>query len=108
MPVFHLSAVTKRQRNAATTTVMDTIVTQGGWVEDVHLFSNIMTTVNFVMPTNKIAGFVAALNGHGLHAEGAAPDSLKGAGDTETRCSLQLTFIHNEPDLKREIPQVPG
>ena len=108
MAVFQLSAVTKQERNAATTAVMDTIMAQGGWVEDVHLFSNIMTTVNFVMPANQIAGFVAALNGHGIHAEGAAPDSLKAVGDTETRCSLQLTFIHNEPDLKREIPQVPG
>ena len=108
MAVFHLNAVTKQERNAATAAVMDTIMAQDGWVEDVHLFSNIMTTVNFAMPANKIAGFVAALNGHGIHADGAAPDSLKSAGDTEARCSLQLTFIHNEPDLKREIPHVPG
>lgn len=106
MAIIHLSAITKQERNAATTLVMDTIVAQGGWVEDVHLYSNIMTTVNFVMPAKKIAGFVAALNAQGIHAEGAAPETSK--EDVETRGSLQITFIHNEPDLKREIPQVPG
>ena len=106
MAIIHLSAITKQERNAATTLVMDTIVAQGGWVEDVHLYSNIMTTVNFVMTANKIAGFVAALDGQGIHAEGAAPEYSE--EDAETRGSLQITFIHNEPDLKREIPQVPG
>ena len=106
MTIIHLSAITKQERNAATTLVMDTIVAQGGWVEDVHLYSNIMTTVNFVMPSKKIAELVAALNARGIHAEGAAPETSN--EDIETRSSLQITFIHNEPDLKREIPQVPG
>ena len=86
---------------------MDTIVAQGGWVEDVRLYSNIMTKINLVIPANKIAGFVSALNGQGIHVEAAA-DAVKAAGDAEARLSLQLTFIHNEPDLIREIPQVPG
>ena len=26
----------------------------------------------------------------------------------EIRCSLQITFFHTEPDLRRQIPHVPG
>lgn len=106
MAIIHLSAITKQERSPATTLVMDTIVAQGGWVEDVHLYSNIMTTVNFVMPATRVAAFVAALEGQGLHAEGAVPENCN--DNFEIHGSLQMTFIHNEPDLKRDIPQVPG
>ncbi len=35
-----LSAVTNRERNRATAFVFDSINTLGGWVDDVHMYSN--------------------------------------------------------------------
>jgi hypothetical protein len=37
---------------------MDEISTQDGWLEDVHLFSNTMTTIRFVMKQGTLADFL--------------------------------------------------
>jgi hypothetical protein len=103
-----LSAVTKLERNFVTTLVMDEVSAQGGWVEDVHLFSNIMTNIRFAMKHDRLAAFVAALAGAGLEVSGMSELPIQNDSRADFNCSLQITFVHNEPDLKREIPRVPG
>lgn len=108
MPHISLSAVTKLERNFVTTMVMDEVSAQGGWVEDVHLFSNIMTNIRFVMKQDRLAVFVAALAGVGFEVSGVSEFPIQNVSRADFNCSLQITFVHNEPDLKREIPHVPG
>lgn len=102
-----LHAVTKLERNFVTTLVMDAVSAQGGWVDDVHLFSNIMTTIRFVVTHGKLVGLLAALDQAGLHVSGL-DSPPKGDADSDCNGSLQITFMHSEPDLRREIPPVPG
>ena len=102
---FH--AITKLERNFVTSKVMDAISAQGGWVEDVHLFSNIMTTIRFVIKRGKLAALGEALNEAGLQIR-AMDEAVQGIADSDCNGSLQVTFVHNEPDLRREIPHVPG
>ena len=102
-----LHAVTKLERNFVTSMVMDEISAQGGWVEDVHLFSNIMTTIRFVIKQAKLADLRAALNQAGLQVS-RMDEAVQWIADADCNGSLQVTFVHNEPDLRREIPQVPG
>jgi hypothetical protein len=108
MPHIALIAVTKLERNFVTTLVMDEISAQGGWVEDVHLFSNIMTNICFVMKQDRLAAFVAAFVGAGLVVSGMSEFPIQNDSRADFNWSLQFTFVHNEPDLKREIPRVPG
>jgi hypothetical protein len=108
MYLTQLNAITKKERNAATTVVMDTIVMQGGWVEDVHFYSNLMTTVNFQMPGKKLLAFIYTLDQQGIHAEGITQEVLRPTNLGEIRGSIQLNFVHAEPDLRREVPPVPG
>jgi hypothetical protein len=108
MPHISLSAVTKLERNFVTTMVMDEVSAQGGWVEDVHLFSNIMTNIRFVMKQDSLAPFVQVLAGVGLEIGGISEIPPAGESSTDINCSLQITFAHNERDLRREIPHVPG
>ena len=108
MPHISLSAVTKLERNFVTTMVMDEVSNQGGWVEDVRLFCNIMTNIRFVMKQESLAPFVQVLAGVGLVTTAASEISPTGEGSSDINCSLQITFVHNDADLRREIPRVPG
>jgi hypothetical protein len=108
MRILQLNAVTKQDRNHVTAFVMECVSAAGGWVEDVRMYSNIMTTVLFQIPANRVASFLADLHSRGLHVEGAPADMANAEDSAEQRGSLQISFIHNEPDLKREVPQVPG
>ncbi len=103
-----LNAVTKLERNFVTTLVMDQVSIHGGWIEDVHLFSNIMTNIRFVMKQDRIATFVQAFAEVGLEIGGLSEIPPTSEGSVDFNCSLQITFVHDEPDLIREIPRVPG
>jgi hypothetical protein len=104
-----LSAVTRRERNAATTLASDCIDALGGWVDDVHMFSNIMTAIRFTIAEDRLPALVKALEAGGLSVDRAdeSPGS-KETGVAERRASLQITFVHNDLDLKRDVPAVPG
>ena len=108
MPHISLSAVTKLERNFVTTMVMDEVSALGGWVEDVHLFSNIMTNIRFVMKQESLAFFVQSLADIGLEVNGMSENPLTSEGSADFNFSLQITFVHKEPVLLREIPRVPG
>lgn len=108
MPHISLSAVTKLERNFVTTMVMDEVSAQGGWVEDVYLFSNIMTNIRFVVKGDSLASFVQAVAEVGLEIGGLSEIPPTSEGSADFNCSLQITFVHDEPDLIREIPRVPG
>lgn len=103
-----LSAVTRVERNAATSLVFDTVNRLGGWIDDVRMYSNLMNTIRMTLPAGAFGGLVEALEQCGISV--AAPEGLGEVRDpqTERLATLQLTFIHDEPDLKREVPSVPG
>jgi hypothetical protein len=102
---IQMTAVTKVERNAATTLIMDAINASGGWVEDVHFFSNKMTAIRLVMDSDKIAALMATLEA--AHIVTTLETAPTGTGK-EVPGTLQVTFLHDEADLRREIPAVPG
>ena len=102
-----LSAVTKVERHDATSCALDLINTLGGWVEDTQFFSNKMVTIRFVLPQGKIAELIEMLELEHVHCELAFPFVVHD-GQAEQPGSIQLTFIHDEPDLVRPVPAIPG
>ncbi|WP_349594877.1 hypothetical protein [Thalassospira sp. NFXS8] len=40
--------------------------------------------------------------------DGAGIETVSTQGDAEISGSIQITFLHREPDLKQVIPAVPG
>lgn len=108
MAIVMLSAVTRVERKAATSFVFDTVNRLGGWIDDVHMYSNLMNTIRFTLPAGAFADLVAALEAEAILVEPSA--SLGDLRDpaAERMGTLQLTFIHDEPDLKRDVPSVPG
>lgn len=108
-----LSATTRVNRHAVMQQINDLVVSRGGWIEGHTLFSNIAATFRFVLPAGRLKGFAEAVDGLGVHIDAAAMQALgeraeAEAAKAEVSGSLSVTFIHDEPDLRREIPAVPG
>lgn len=109
--LFMIEASTRRERKEATSLAFDCINRLGGWIDDSHMFSNIMTNIRFTIAAGRLGPLLAALGDEAItiepEAAGRAAAVPPGA-ENEQSCTLQLTFIHDEPDLRREIPAVPG
>jgi hypothetical protein len=85
----------------------------GAWITDCHLYSNILICINFEVPNTKLYRLAASLQGTGLHLSQESLEQLMPANNStlkekELVGTLQITFVHNEPDLLREVPAVPG
>jgi hypothetical protein len=99
--------------------VRTAISASGAWVVDVKLFSNVSVCFNFEVPGRRLTQFREALAATGLHLTKESYNSFAGLLDhdesaadgsqtTDIAGSLQITFIHNDPDLKIEVPPIPG
>jgi hypothetical protein len=91
----------------------------GAWVIDVKLFSNVSVCFNFEIPSSRTAQLREALAAIELHLTKESDDSFAsllehhesdagGLQEPDIAGTLQITFIHNEPDLRIEVPQIPG
>lgn len=88
----------------------------GAWIVDVKLFSNVSVCFNFEVPTSQVKRLRDALTATDLHFTTDSAASFASAVDrksadsqaADTAGSLQITFVHNEPDLRIEVPQIPG
>ncbi|PZU87914.1 MAG: hypothetical protein DI528_05700 [Shinella sp.] len=103
-----LSAMTRRERKDATSFVFDTVNALGGWIDDVQMYSNIMNNIRVTLPAGAYPKLFELLNEAGIHIEQPREmtDTLDPA--SEQMATLQITFIHEEPDPRREVPAVPG
>jgi hypothetical protein len=90
------------------------VIAAGGWVTDHAFFSNIATTFRLVLVPAGLARFRDLVVAAGVHLDGESEAAIqvlleKQEGlPEEIPASLNVTFIHDEPDLRREIPAVPG
>jgi hypothetical protein len=109
-----LAGVTRINRHAAMADINDAVLRANGWVSGHAMFSNIATTFQIALPPARYAAFCTALDGIGVvldsesRAAVAALDVDDQTADAEVLASLNITFIHDEPDLRREVPSVPG
>ncbi|BAI74457.1 hypothetical protein AZL_a09260 (plasmid) [Azospirillum sp. B510] len=109
-----LSGMTTIERHRAIAAVSDAISAGGGWIVDHTLFSNIMATIRFAIPFEGLEVLKERCNAAGIKLDADTPAELEQAGTAKPRAqgeinaSLTLTFVHNEPDLRIEIPAVPG
>jgi hypothetical protein len=115
---LRLEAYTREDRNEMVRRSEDAIGTAGGWLVDVHLASNKSAVLRFELPLRAADAFRVALLATGLKpgeeglaalgrlCEEAARSPESGA--EEVAGLLSLFFVHDEPDLRRVIPAVPG
>ena len=88
---------------------------------DFKMFSNVSLSIIFELPARRIGELQNALSATGLRLSAASRELLaerqrryaEGAGDApqpqaEITGALQITFIHHEPDLRLDVPPIPG
>lgn len=115
---LRVNALTRADRHATIPALRDAVGASGGWITDARFFSNTSVCLNFEMTARHVPEFRAALAGLRLSLSDEslrALDELSldaaaggGAAEAEVVGTLQVTFIHDEPDLRIEVPPIPG
>jgi len=88
------------------------ITDSGGWILDAKLFSNVSINLCFEIPASRMGSLLDALELIELHLSPSSLESIaqhrseEPSGDIAG--SLQITFIHDEPDLRIQVPAIPG
>lgn len=108
--------MTHGERHQMIEQAKDAIAASGGWILDFKLFSNISICINFELPVNEAIKLRNALEQTDVILSDAslrAFNEIVREAEQESpwedlRGSLQLTFIHDEPDLRIPVPMVPG
>ncbi len=108
-----LSGVTHGNRYDMTAAVSGAITGAGGWIIDHALFSNVAACIRFAVPARGLAGFRDRILAAGFALDAESLDAIGAAVpadpvDTELTVALNLTFVHDEPDLRRTVPAIPG
>ena len=108
MRILMLNAVTRRERKDATSFVFDTVNRLGGWIDDVQMYSNLMNTIRLTLAASACPALIAALREGDIAVDEPGEDLAGADSAVEHMATLQITFIHDEPDMKRDVPAVPG
>ena len=111
-PVLRLNAVTKESRDETICRVKGSMDACGAWILNVTSFSNMSICFNFEIPGSSIPHLRDALAKTELLLSAETIDDLESVALRNLRSdvagSLQITLMHNEPDLKIPVPAIPG
>lgn len=115
---LRLNAITHGNRHQVVAEAKDAISASGGWVLDFKQFSNLSLCLNFELPSRCVTQLRAALAqldlqlteaSEQLLAEFCAPeDPRQQHAASALNGTLQITFVHDEPELRVTIPAIPG
>ena len=115
---LRLNAITRLDRHLMISRVK-VAISECGSSLDFHLFSNRSICLNFELPVGKIDKLHDLLKAAGLRlneeTERLLTNCRQGleqldwkAKASEITGTLEITFIHDEPDLRIEVPPIPG
>lgn len=108
--LLRLNAVARGDRDETTARVRDAFGGAGAWIVDVHFFSGVQTTFAFEIRSECVVSLERALRVAGLVFDEPSLEALRrvrSAGQ-DLQGTLAVTFAHGDPDLKHEVPAVPG
>jgi len=110
--LLHLNGFTRVERLTSVGRMREAIVSSYGWITGFHQFSNLSICLQFEIPIEHLPLLAEALLEAGVKFStkseamlySLAPEMATGP----VQCTLQVLFIHNEPDLRRTVLAVPG
>ncbi len=104
-----LNGVTRAERNHMIGQVTERLGEIGGYIEDVHFFSNIAVNLRCRVPGSALPTLGKGLAGLAINF-GQDLDRLANPplSPDEQTVAIQLTFSHDERDLRRPTLAVPG
>lgn len=109
-----LTAVTSHSRFALVAE-LTTLLNELGSVLDSHQFSNLALAIHFEISARHVSRLRPALLALPMSLSNSSLEVLNSIEATELDAfssevpgSLNITFVHNEPDFHMHIPAVPG
>jgi hypothetical protein len=116
---LRLDGFTRDDRHEMIARVQRAFAESNGSILDFKMFSNVSLNLLFELPARRLGDFAAALSATGLRLSAESrelmadwqkryADDSATSTQTEIAGSLQITFIHYEPDLRHEVPPIPG
>ncbi len=108
------SGITNKDRHQVIADVSKAISSNGGWIVNHEMYSNIAVMIRFNIEPKELAGWREGICVAGVRLDPETIQTLEDRinhetdRDEEVACSLNVTFIHNEPDVRQPIPAVPG
>ena len=111
-PVLRINGTTRADREEVIARARNAITDSGGWILDAKLFSNVSINLSFEIPASRIGSLRDALESIELHLSTSSLESIAQHGSDEQSDdiagSLHITFINDEPDLRIQVPAIPG
>lgn len=110
---LRINGFTRENRHEMIWRVKNAVNEANGWITDFHQFSNVSLCINFEIEAGNVARLNESLRETNLILEEKSRQAFEeviAAGRKAARVfgTLQITFIHNEPDLRIECPPIPG
>jgi hypothetical protein len=110
--LLHLNGFTRVERLTSVARLRDAVVDSRGWVTDFHQFSNLSICLRIEIPIEHLPLLAEALLAAGVKLTAKTESVLYSFGPElatgPIQCTLQVLFIHNEPDMRRKVLAVPG
>lgn len=108
--VVRLQGVARGDRHALTARISAAMSDASAVIVDVHLFSGVLTVLAFELAPEDAKGLADALHGAGLDLDAKSRQALTEVASSRQRVegTLAITFADGDPDLRREVPAVPG
>lgn len=107
--LLQIQGITRAERHAVISQASDAVIACRGYILDYHQFSNLAVCFTIEIPPAKLADLRTHLAEMGVDLQPPSPEELTlTAAAEEVAASLRIAFIHNEPDLRIEIPAIPG
>ena len=115
---IYINGSTRLDRQQAITLIKDAIQESGGWLLDFTMFSNISICFNLEVGRRNLGRLFELLVGTGVRLSRESEEHYAAwrarvedgvqAEEDDLAGTIQVTFIHDEPDLRREVPAIPG
>lgn len=107
-----LNGFTRAERLASVSRMREAIVSSKGWIIDFSEFSNLSICLRFQAPGESWLSLIKALRAAEIKFSGESELVLAGIEmdlpEGMIECSLQVLFVHNEPDFRRKVLAIPG
>lgn len=107
MPVFvHLQGAFHGSRDEGTACLQRALDVAGASLTDVRFFSGIMTVFSFEAASEELPKLFMELEREGVSF--ARPPLEEVAGNTGVVGTISVTFTEGDPDLRNDVPAIPG
>jgi len=113
---INIAGITKEYRHDMIDYTVNCIDTCSGWVMNHTMFSNSAICINFQIEAKGVNKLLKLLNSNGLNLTKESIEISKNFPENieadykykEILGAINITFVHNDPDLKIITPAVPG